>query len=85
MDTPNLLADPSVKWDVTFDMDRRRSSQGREAFPVNDSARARSLGLPLLHQGDGYHLLVLGSGPYSFSRADVAITATRELELRSRR
>ena len=85
VDFPNLLADPRVDWDVTFDMDRRRSSQGRDSFPIGNTAMLRSLGLPVLGPDDGFHLLQLGSGPYSLLRADVAITATRELELRAGR
>ena len=82
---PNLLADPAVKWQFSFDTDRRRSIPGRETFPISDLSMLRALGVPQLRPDEGFHLLVFGTGGYSLHRADVAITATREVELRNER
>ena len=77
---PNLLCDPSVAWDVTVDAVLRRTSQ-LSAFKVEDEAVIQGLGLLVVPSGEGHHLIVPGSGVYSFNRADVGLTATRELEL----
>ena len=83
---PNLLCNSTVTWDVSLDMDRRRTqSQGRQKFRSGDTAAILRLGIPQMGPGDGFHLMILAAGIYPFKRADVALTATRELELREAR
>ena len=81
VDFPNLLCDSGISWNVALEIDHRRASQFRSTTVGNHDYFSR-LGLPVVPFGEGSHLILLGSGVYSFNRADTGLTATRELELR---
>ena len=85
VDQPNLLLDESVTWDFDVNLIPRHNSipQNYQRFSFNDTARLSSLNLPVLvTAGHRKDLKVLGTGPYVIARANVTLTATRELELR---
>jgi hypothetical protein len=87
VDHPNLLLDENILWtnNPVFTPRLNSTPQGWRSFRFDDRTTARAIGLPEMSAADGQHLYVLATGSYTINRGQVALSATREFELKSER
>ena len=87
VDQPNLLLDPLVEWTHPPIFTPRLNTRpvGWGQFSFGDREVIQQLGLPEVTEAEGQDLYGLATGPYAINRGQVALTATREYELRQSR